>query len=526
MQTTHTTPLDSVPHPFIQRHQADVIGVLHGFDRLRLQGTLRSLYHPEVMALYLHRAGVLWKDFRTFVTGLTDRIRQAAADLAQQHHRPMIYLPSSATDKEDLARHYQRRDRVRSGLIVVLSAVEPCRTWFMRGNRATQRLELKLQWGKCLHFYFYWLVEPWGWLHVRVQTWFPFLVQICLNGREWLSRQLDAAGIGYRRVENCFPWIADLPRAQALMDQQVRIHWQRPLARLLDQCHPLHREIARPLGLTYYWTVAESEYASDVMFRRRAALERIYPALVHHAVMSFGAEQVLRFLGRRDRLGCNDEVLTDRRRGPEGVRVKHWLNDNSLKFYDKGSLLRSEATINEPKDFRVWRASERDPRGPKRWRILRRSVADLPRRAQVSRAATERHLSALAMVHQKTPLAQEAAAVCRPVYRQGHRQRALNPLGAPDAALLAAVNRGEYALNGFRNRDIRQGLYGPSADPLKRRRQMAAVGRRLRLLRAHGLIKRVPGTHRYVLSQKGQRIITALLAARQADVQQLTSFAA
>jgi hypothetical protein len=526
MQTTHSTSPDNVPHPFIQQHAADVIGVLHGFDRLRLQGTLRSLYHPDVMALYLRRAGVLWKDFKAHVTGLTERIRQAATDLAEQQHRPMIYLASSATDKEDLARHYQRRDRVRSGLVAVLSAVEPCRTWFMTGNRATRKLELKLQWGKCLHLYFYWVVEPWGWLHVRLQTWFPFLVQICLNGREWLSRQLDAADINYRRVDNCFPWIADLPRAQALMDEQMHLRWQRPLDRLLDQCHPLHREITRPLGLAYYWTVAESEYASDVMFRRRAALERIYPALVHHAVMSFGAEQVLRFLGRRDRLGVNDEVLTDRRRGPEGVRVKHWLNDNSLKFYDKGSVLRSEATINEPKDFRVWRASERDPRGPKRWRILRRSVADLPRRAHVSRAATQRHLSALAAVHRKTPLAQEAGKVCQPIYQQGRRYRALNPWSARDAALLGAVNRGEYALNGFRNRDIRPGLYRPCGDPPQQRRQMAAVGRRLRLLRAHGLIKRVTGTHRYVLTAKGQRVITALLAARQADVQQLTSFAA
>lgn len=526
MQTTRPTPAGNVPHPFIQHHATDVIGVLHGFDRLRLQGTLRSLYHPDVMALYLRRTGVLWKDFKGHVTGLTERIRQAAADLAQQQQRPMIYLASSATDKEDLARHYQRRDGVRSGLVAVLSAVEPCRTWFMAGNRATRKLELKLQWGKCLHLYFYWVLEPWGWLHVRLQTWFPFLVQVCLNGREWLSRQLDAAGIGYRRRDNAFPWIADLPRAQALMDQQVHLHWERPLGRLLDQCPPLHHEITRPLGLGYYWTVAESEYASDVMFRRRAALERIYPALVHHAVMSFGAEQVLRFMGRRDRLGLNDEVLTDRRRGPEGVRVKHWLNDNSLKFYDKGSVLRSEATINEPKDFRVWRASERDPRGPKRWRILRRSVADLPRRAQVSRAATERHLSALAVVRQKTPLAQEAAGMCQPVWWHGRRHRALNPWRAPEAALLAAVNRGEYALNGFRNRDLWQELYGAGAEAQKRHRQMAAVGRRLRLLRAHGLIKRVSGTHRYLLTAKGQRTITALLAARQADVQQLTALAA
>jgi hypothetical protein len=94
---------------------------------------------------------------------------------------------------------------------------------------------------------------------------------------------------------------------------------------------------------------AQSEYASDVMFRNRGALERIYPSLVHHAVMSFGAEQVMRYMGRSGRVGINDEVVTDRRRRSVGVRVKHWLNKNSLKFYDKGSVLRDEVTINEPR---------------------------------------------------------------------------------------------------------------------------------------------------------------------------------
>src|SRR2546425_13350175 len=101
------------------------------------------------------------------------------------------------------------------------------------------------------------------------------------------------------------------------------------------------------------------------MFGERGALERIYPALVHHAVMSFGAEQVLRFLGRSGKAGVHDEVKTDRRRRVEGVRVKNWLNGNSPKFYDKGSVLRREGTINEPKDFWGFCRAENQPAGEK-----------------------------------------------------------------------------------------------------------------------------------------------------------------
>src|SRR5438093_4033849 len=424
MSTIHNALPKEVAHAFVGRHARDVIGVLHCWDRLRLQGTLRSLYYQPVMEEYLRQAGVLWKDFKTFATTLTARVRQAAVDLAARHHRPMLYLNSSRTRKEDEARKIQQRDKIELGLIAVFSCVEPCRTWFLRGNRLTRKLELRLEWGKCIHLYFYWMHEQLGFLHLRLQSWFPFLIQICLNGREWLARQMDQTKLCYQREDNCFPWIGDMSRAQALMDQQHRTNWPVLLRPLVQMCHPLHAEITRPIERDYYWTAAESEYATDVMFRDRAALARIYPALVHHAVMSFGSEQVLRFMGRSRGAHAHAEVQTDRRRGPDGVRIKHWLNKNSLKAYDKGSVLRGEATINEPKDFRVWRGPENNPAGKNQWRILRRSVADLHRRAQVSRAATDRYLSALAAVHVSTPLAEEAVTICQPVRREGRRHRA------------------------------------------------------------------------------------------------------
>src|SRR2546425_2181091 len=328
MSTTLNRSRNEVGAAFVQQHQSDVIGVLHGWDRLRLQGTLRSLYYQPVMEEYLWQAGVLWKDFKRFATDLTSRVRQAAEKLAGRHQRPMIYLSSSRTRKEEVARQIQQRDKVDKGLIAVLSCVEPCRTWFLRGNRVTRKLEIKLQWGKCIHLYFYWMHEELGFLHLRLQTWFPFLIQVCVNGREWLGRQMDKAGMAYRREENCFPWISDVGRAQELMEQQQATDWPRVLGRLVKQCHPLHEEISRPIEREYYWTAAQSEYATDVMFRDREALERIYPWLVHHAVMSLGAEQVMRYMGRSGRVGINDEVVTDRRRRNVGGRVKHWLNKN------------------------------------------------------------------------------------------------------------------------------------------------------------------------------------------------------
>jgi len=298
----------------------------------------------------------------------------------------------------------------------------------------------------------------------------------------------------------------------------------------------VHKEICRPLAVPYYWSACESEYATDVIFREPATLGRLYPRLLHHAISSFGSREVLRFLGRRATDKGNGkrgnsfqgEVTSDLRQRPEGIRIKHRRDSNSLKLYDKeGSVLRTETTINDPRDFYVYRASENAPRGKKSWRILRRGVADLYRRAEICQAANRRYLDALAALSAGVSLGEEAVQVCKPVRKNGRRYRALNPLSAQDSALLAAVNRGEFALNGLRNRDLRTLLFGPDPTcPKTRRRRAAAITRKLRLLRAHGLIPQVSHTHRYLVTEEARRIITALLSALNADVEQLTKMAA
>jgi hypothetical protein len=83
-------------------------------------------------------------------------------------------------------------------------------------NRETKKLDFKLEQRKCLHLYHYLIHPVFGFMNARIQTWFPFRIQICLNGREWLARSMDAAGLRYVRQDNCFPWIEDFPAAQRL----------------------------------------------------------------------------------------------------------------------------------------------------------------------------------------------------------------------------------------------------------------------------------------------------------------------
>lgn len=539
MKTKHSPTPGDTPNLFVSYHRADVIGILSGLDRLRFKGSLPPLYCPRTMDAYLQVRHILYKDFKAFALDLTQRIKNAALRMAELAQRPFRYLPSCLTRKETLARDLIQEDRLKEGLVGVFGCVEPCRTYFLCGNRQSKKLEFKLQSGKCQHFYFYHLHEDFGLMHLRLQSWFPFEVQICINGREWLSRQMDSHQMAYAQKENCFPWISHLKGAQRLMDKQLEVNWPQQLDRVLRQNHPLAPEICQPLGLRYFWTTQESEYATDVMFKSPKPLRRIYPALVRHAISSFSSADVMRFLGHRVpahgkvRTNFKGEVVSDLKERPEGIRVKHCLNANSIKMYDKqGSVLRIETTINQTRDFRVFREAQVGPHGrsknegKKAWRILRKGVVDLKRRAEVSRAANHRYLTALSATTGKIPLFEWVDAVCKPVVHEARRTRALNPWSPQDRALLEAVNRGEFKINGFRNRDLRALLFSTKATEQDHHRRSAIVTRKLALLRAHGLIKKLSGTHRYVLTQKGSTIITALLTARQANIDQLTQIAA
>jgi len=465
---------------------------------------------------------------------VTEQVRQSLVKLAADADRPVKYLASSSTDKEQVARRIAAADDVRQGLVCVLTCVEVCRSYDVHRNRQTRHLELQSCQRKCLHSYAYFIHPRLGWMHARLQTWFPFDLRIYLNGREWLCRELDREGVAYLRRENCLTQVADVPRAQRLLDKQLRINWPDLLDSIAAQVFPLRGSVLASWPMNYYWSLDESEWASDVMFRSAGQLAELYPRLVRHAMSSFGTREVLRFLGRKvpTQRGLywgrfEKELTSDLRQRPEGMRVKHRLGRNSLKMYDKqGSVLRIETTINHPRDMKVFRPKEGDARGGKAWRYLRKGVADTHRRAQLCQAANERYLDGLADVDETTALAEIAEPLCRPVRRQDQRARALNPLSADDARLLAAISRGEFVIHGFRNRDLQPLLYDSAApDKQQQRRRSAAVTRRIRLLRAHRLIRKVPKTHRYLVTSKGRLAITALLAARQADTAKLTAAA-
>ncbi len=618
----HPNPMNTMLS-FLARFAALVRGVLSGFDRLFFCGSLRRLSHCRGLQHYLWEHRIPYKDFAAHSLEVTARLEEASLRLARQHGREIRYLNSAQHRKEDIAREIAARDRIKEGLICVLRSVDPCMSFQIHKNHRTHKLEIQYRQRKCLHLYHYQIHPIFGFMHTRIQTWFPFRVYVCLNGREWLARQMDQAGLRYVRRDNTFTWLEDLdqrrPCSTSSAGQLAAV-----VGRLRLAANPAQSEILPRFPCHYYWSVSDSEWASDVLFPSPEALATVYPRLLRYAITTFTPVDVMRFLGQpvpasgKVPHACRHEISSNIKERREGVRIKHWLNGNSLKMYDKGSVLRVETLIRDPGDFKVYRPLEGDPQGPKEWRPCARGSATCRVGPRSARRPTSRYLGAA----DRSPGHDTAAATGRAVvpagprvrlpppqpsrptdrvrrrgrrvgrvrradlppskgsalgrwfhagrgFRAGiggrrdragiggrrgrvgiggrrgrvgvggrrgrrppsakgggvgpRRVRALNPLAAGDAALLEAVSRHEFLLNGLRNRDLRGFLYrGARVSAAEQRRQSAAVTRQLRLLRAHGLIRKVPKTHRYVVSEAGRRTITALLAARNASVDQLT----
>jgi hypothetical protein len=532
---------------FLQRHQDKILGVLSGFDRIRFRGSLRLLSYVGGVSQWLATAGILLKDFLPFTEQLTKRLHHATEQFADESRRPIQYLESKV-DKEALVREIRdRQSPADNGLVTVLKTLETCTSFDIFRNRETHHIELRRRLRKCLHYYFYFEDDRFGLTQVRLMTWFPFDCHVLLNGREWLARQMDQRGCGYLRRDNCFVDVEDFRQAQRLADQQPRIDWPRQLERLLRRVYPGAGQFLgamRPVPpQQYYWTSEQTEWATDVAFRDAATLAELYPSLTRHGIETFQSPDVMRFLGHKlpAHGGIHGrfagEIVSDLKERPEGVRIKHRAGRNTLKMYDKfGSVLRVETTLNDPRGLKVYRSKSDDAEGPKEWLPLRKSVADLTRRAELSQSANTRYLEALGKVDVDAPLSSLTDKLCQPVVvvstaadgaEKTRRYRALRPFDPDEVRLLEVVSRGAWELSGFRNRDIRVALSGQTADAtvpeqetpqadVARRRAAGRISRKLAMLRAHGLIKKIPRTHRYLLTAEGRVAIAALLAVRHA----------
>jgi hypothetical protein len=516
---------------FSERFKDSIQGVVSGFDRVLFRGSLPPLNHAHGMEVYLHMNRILYKDYDAHVKQISDRVKDRSTALVRAQSLPVQFLHRGDMDKDKTARQIAAARGITEGDVCVLSVMEVAPTF------RHERTHMVIRKRPSLTLYHY-LIDPvFGWMYARIQTWFPFAVHVYVNGREWLARRMNREGLGYVRQDNCFPWLEDYERAQRFLNEQLETNWEAALRPFASRLNPLHEEIFHKFHARYYWTVPQCEWATDIVFRP-GVLGRLSPRFVEHGLLSFSSEDVMRFLGRNltpeGHIPARfaGQITTDFKDRFTGERIKHRIDGNSIKGYGKssiavGEVFRVETTTHNVDGMRVFRPKQGGPADDLQWRQLRYGVADLHRRAELSQKANDRYLDALSTVDDTTSLSELIRQLERPRGSGKDRVRALHPFSGDDHALLEAVNRGEFTLNGLRNRDLQALLFKPGPVTIKEKRcRSAAVGRKLRLLRAHGLIRKIPRTHRYQLTAIGRLAITAILTADRASITQLSKLAA
>ena len=492
---------------FVAKFASLIVATLACFDRVIFKGHL-----PFGDAAHLNSFvdGVLRmrrKDFLPFLQVKSDLLVKRAQEIAQNWGRPYQYLQGNHR-KEQLIQEMIRKDRLSEGLVAVLCVQETCRT--VKLKYAKRRPELVFGRRPQRVLYYYWLNSEFGLMYLRLQTWFPYTMQVYVNGHSWLARQLTKRNIGFVQRDNAFVHLDDPQKAQQIADGFVGLGWPRRLDRWAAFINPLLKE--EWLG-SYYWVIEQAEYSTDLLFASREKLAGLYRRLLDHATLQFSAADILTFLGRKLHGNFLGEVLTDckKDRAP-GARVKHRVKENWLKMYDKfGQILRIETVINQPREFRVRRRRERNGRQQMVWCPMNKGVANIYQYRRVAHAANERYLAALSVVDNPTPAYRQVEHLARPKVVAGRSYAGFNPAHREHADLFRALLDGKHLINGFRNADIRQALYPRVRDAARCRRLAAALGRIFRRLRVRGLLAKIPRTRRWRVTQHGQSTLAAVI---------------
>jgi hypothetical protein len=488
----------------IEEHYADELaGKLACFDRVIIFGTWQGLCHAGGVSRELTRRGMGAFELKTFAQALSEAVHARAKELAQEHGLEVIYVNDWRVDKEEIAQQQLQARGGQPGLVCILSAVENCQTFKPRKGRPGQPAWIKMTHGRCLHYYFYFYDETLGLLHLRLPTWLPMRLHFCLNGHAWLERRLRAAGLEARSVDNALVETSDWSRAGVLSAAPPMEWLEERLQSYIARCCP---DAARFGG--YYLTLSQVELSLDLVFRRADVARELCEQLTRQAVLAVRVTDLARFFGHQ--FSPEAEATARFKSVAEGVLcMRHWLNGQSLKVYQKGVVLRLEVTTYDLTFYKHHReVAKRD--GSKEWRVapLKKSLYSLGTLFGLMEATCRRYLEWLSQLEDPRIGRHNLNEITRPKRDQAQRSwRGFNFFDGKDHHVLVTILRGEGLLSGWTNRRLRQALGAAY--------RSGPVSRILRRLREHGLIYRVQKTFKYYLTVLGRRAVIAALKLRE-----------
>lgn len=481
-----------------ETYQSLISCELSCYDRLILTGSLPEISYAQGMTSYLNTHEKRIFDYAQFAEPFKAQIRSKAEQLAKDSGIEIEFIRKSHIRKESIISAKIAERGNAPGLVHIISAMETCNTFKPWHDKSSGKTFLKPDQSKCLHYYFYFIDEYAGLCYMRVPTWCPFRLQVYTNGHNLLASELRQAGIPFTMIDNAFDSIEDAPKAQELSDGISIEKLHRRLEEFAWRFCPVYKE----LGLRYHWSVMQAEYATDIVFKNQKELEHIYSELVATAIHSVKPVNIATFLGHKldpryqGEIGNNYDVRI------QGSRIKHSMGSCSIKMYDKFSkMIRIETTANDISFFKHFReVVHRDGTTSNQVAPLKKNIYSLAFLTDNLKAANKRYLEFISAFDNKDVGHERLEKITQTKEIENRKYKGFNFFSNEDVQVLLTILKGEFNINGLRNKDIQKAL----------KLNGAKASRLLKRLWAHGVIKKIGNSYKYYVTKLGKEtVITA-----------------
>jgi hypothetical protein len=487
-----------------ERFANELNGILNCYDRIVISGNVQTWCYAKGMTSYLYQQKIRIFDYAKIVEPFREQIRGNAERLAKESGVAIEFIRKKDFRKESRIQAILKERGEAPGLVHIFSAMESCYSYQPWHDKQTGQTFLRTDSSKCLHYYFYFIDEELGLCYLRVPTWAPFRLQFYFNGHNWLAAQLKANGIAFEMVDNAFVEIADFEKANELTKNlDVERLFQR-----LDIFANRYCPVVSEHKMSYYWSIMQAEYATDLVFKKQNTLQAFYPRLLETLTHAVKPADIATFLGRKLNGNYQGEMGNRFNKRWIGSRIKHQMGPVAIKMYDKFSLvLRIETTVNNVTFFKQYRqVDKRNGATVSKWAPIKKTIYSLPPLQEALLAANQRYIKFISSIATPEVGIERLHRLAETKTENNHRYKGFNLFSEEDTCLFRTLLQGEFAISGFTNKQLRQYLAHLSP---------SQVTRLIARLRIHGIIKKVAKGYKYYLTDLGRQSACMALKLRE-----------
>jgi len=496
--TPQAEPQSKLPQTVADVLDKHVVLEVECIDRMYLNAIVPRLQIVEGALRFIRQQRRAKVASTNAVEPMTRNFVEAIEQFVRQHQIPMVSFQKGQR-KDQLAAEMRVRFPLRDGVIFVGKAQEKCTVYRTekRHNPKTKRAYAWIVKSTALvnHYYFYCVDENFGPFFLKFCSYFPYNAKLCFNGHEYAKQQLEREHIAYQALDNGIRSCADPKRLQQICDALSAAKIDALLRKWLRRLPHPYPAADRAAGYRYQLSVWQIELSLTQVLDRPVSGRMFFEQVIRENLDLGRPKQVQLIFDRRVTRATpgpfrtrviTDGVIPSLHIDYKGTRIK--------QYHKEGQALRTETTINNARDF-----------------YIGKRLHNLPALRKIGFQANRRVLQ-VQTITQDAILAEETLQqLQRPRMVEGQRVSALRLADATVQALWNAVLMYDLLPAGFSNRQLRTYLAQLLGQPEEHLTQ-GRMSYHLRRLRLHGLIQRIPKTHRYRLTDFGLR--TAVFCTR------------